>query len=102
MLAINLAQVGHEEGVFLAGLAEVLVNALNSLTEGIANQLPRQQFVVIAVAVESIVLRLFEERARNLLGINGIIDILWRWSQWVDERDCHDHILCGDWVILDR
>jgi hypothetical protein len=98
MLAVNLAQVGHEEGVFLSGLAKVMVNALNSLTEGIANQLPRQQFVVVAVAVESMILRLFKKRARYLLGINRTINILWRWSQWVDERECHDHILCGDWV----
>ena len=39
VLAIDLAEVGHEEGVLLAGLAEFMVDVLNTLAKSVANQL---------------------------------------------------------------
>lgn len=39
MLAVDLSEISDVEGVFVAGLAELVVDGLHTLVEGITNQL---------------------------------------------------------------
>lgn len=39
MLAVDLAQVGYEEGVFVAYFAGIMIDGLNAALEGFPNQL---------------------------------------------------------------
>lgn len=39
MLAIDVTKISNEEGVFVTGLAEFMVDGLNTAVEGLANHL---------------------------------------------------------------
>jgi alpha-N-acetylglucosamine transferase len=39
MLAVDLAQVGNEEGIFVARLTHLMVNGLHALVESLTNEL---------------------------------------------------------------
>lgn len=49
VLAVDLTEVGHKEGVLLSGLAVLVVNALHALAEGIANQLLGGRTLMVVV-----------------------------------------------------
>jgi hypothetical protein len=55
MLSINVAEVGHEEGVLIPGVTEFVVDALHALAESIADQLlggrPAMMLVLVLVLV---------------------------------------------------
>ena len=46
MLAVDFAEISDEEGVLIAGLAVLVVNALHTLAEGIANHMFGEQLAI--------------------------------------------------------
>jgi hypothetical protein len=61
MLAVDLAEVGHEEGVLLAGLAELMVNVLDAFAESFANQLLGRVELALVILVMVTMLVVVEE-----------------------------------------
>jgi hypothetical protein len=49
VLAVDLAQVGHVERVLVAGLAHVVVDALNTAAKGLADEALGQGRIVVVV-----------------------------------------------------
>jgi hypothetical protein len=61
VLAVDLAEVGHEEGILLAGLAQLGVNALDAVAESVTDELAgggllRQLLLLLRVDVASVVI----------------------------------------------
>jgi hypothetical protein len=55
MLAVDLAQIGYEEGVFIANFAGVMIDCLNTGLEGLPNQLLRLRSAMTDVVTEVVV-----------------------------------------------
>ncbi len=49
MLPIDLAEISDEEGIFLAGLASIMIDILNSLLQSFANEFLRIVHAMIIV-----------------------------------------------------
>jgi hypothetical protein len=60
MLAVDLAQVGDEEGVLFAIVACVVINALHAGLEGFPDQLLSVPSAMVDLTAESIVVTLYD------------------------------------------
>lgn len=56
VLTVDLAEVGDEEGVLLAGLALVDVDALDALAQGLADELLGRSYAMAEVVLVLVVL----------------------------------------------
>ena len=52
VLAVDIAQVGYKEGIFLAGLADLRIDTIDALLEGLANQLLGARLLDNAAMIE--------------------------------------------------
>jgi hypothetical protein len=53
VLAVNLAKIGDEEGVFFARVAHFMVDALDALSKSIANQLLAGNHCIVIIVLKA-------------------------------------------------
>lgn len=83
MLAVDLAKVGNEEGVFFAGFAHLMVDGLNTLVKGLADEL-------LGVVGHSILQgRVQDGFLQCKVRVIDIVDI------GVEDCRCHNHVPNG-------
>ena len=82
VLAVDLAEIAHEKGIFVTGLAGLVVDALYALAEGIANQLLRKD---CAMMIDLMI------KVQLLVDENRIVFEL-NWCVGVQGSCCHYHI----------
>jgi hypothetical protein len=80
MLAVDLAEVGDEKGVLVAGVAHFMVDSLHTLVEGVANHLLAAKSAMVLVGAYK--MGFFYN---NMI----VIDIR---DELFDNSRCHHHI----------
>jgi hypothetical protein len=80
MLAVNLTEVCDKEGVFLAGVAELMVDGAHALAEGLADQLLRIESNIVLKSTQILGFLLY-----NMI-MDDILDVI------VEDSCCHNHI----------
>lgn len=80
VLAVNLTKVCDKEGVFLAGVAELMVDGAHALAEGLADQLLRIESNIVLKSTQILGFLLY-----NMI-MDGILDVI------VEDSCCHNHI----------
>jgi hypothetical protein len=74
VLSVDLAEVGHEEGIFLSRLAEVVVNVFNALAESVSNHL-LSHIVIAPIMVVGMVAVVVQESIVAILHKDTIIRV---------------------------
>lgn len=80
VLAVNLTKVCDKEGVFLAGVAELMVDGAHALAEGLADQLLRIESNIVLKSTQILGFLLY-----NMV-MDDILDVI------VEDGCCHNHI----------
>lgn len=80
MLAVNLTKVCDKEGVFLAGVADLVVDGAHALAEGLADQLLRIESNIVLKSTQILGFLLY-----NMI-MDDILDVI------VEDSCCHNHI----------
>lgn len=70
MLAVDLAQIGYEEGVFVAHLADIVIDGLNTALQSLADQ-RFCRFSAMTDGIANIAIRRLESLIRKLIYIGG-------------------------------
>lgn len=89
VLAVNLAKVCDKEGVFLAGVAELMVDGAHALAEGLADQLLRIESNIVLKSTQILGFLLY-----NMI-MDDILDVI------VEDSRCHNHIPGKVWGVRD-
>jgi hypothetical protein len=80
VLAVDLTKVCDKEGVFLAGVAELMVDGAHALAEGLADQLLRIESNIVLKSTQILGFLLY-----NMI-MDDILDVI------VEDSCCHNHI----------
>lgn len=80
MLAVNLTKICDKEGVFLAGVADLVVDGAHALAEGLADQLLRIESNIVFKSTQILGFLLY-----NMI-MDDILDVI------VEDSRCHNHI----------
>lgn len=94
MLPIDLAEVRHKEGVLVSGLAELIVDALDALAEGLADQLLGEtQVLMIAMVVVMFMAVTVQAMIACRLYKDMIVRVLWiiERCEAIGENSRHNH-----------
>lgn len=94
MLSIDLAEVRHKEGVLVSGLAELIVDALDALAEGLADQLLGEtQVLMVAMVVVMFMAMLVQAMIACRLYKDMIVRVLWiiERCEAIGENSRHNH-----------
>lgn len=87
MLAVDLAEVGHEKGVFVTWFAIIMINAFDAATKGLADQLLGIGIGELSAVVSGYSAMILYRFGRK----DSIVNVI-DWCGCIDEGNCHNHI----------
>lgn len=81
MLTINFSEISNKEGIFVTGLAEFMVDSLNTLVKGLPDQVLANGGTIAV------------DRVSRCRTFHRKVIMIIRLGMMLDEGGCDDHIL---------